>query len=158
MLEDPWARFENASQNVGGSSSLSTSETDPKTLIMSDSMIPQVGDSFFQRNLNPAPEVNNDDTNETKDDIDMSASSSSVISVPENNDENHAQMSLDSSSISGLLDLKKPKEGGGKSLSDSMIPLVGDSMLVSQDDHEAKKGDAEDDEEEREDKVTADLQ
>ena len=56
MLEDPWATLE---EQLKYSSSMDSSAPGPNPSL-SDSLIPQIGDSFFERNINPAPDVEKD--------------------------------------------------------------------------------------------------
>eukprot|EP00095_Tigriopus_kingsejongensis_P008637 maker-scaffold426_size175065-snap-gene-0.29 protein:Tk08637 transcript:maker-scaffold426_size175065-snap-gene-0.29-mRNA-1 annotation:"m-phase-specific plk1-interacting" len=99
MLEDPWARFEQCSN---------ASSADVSMPSMSDSMIPQVGDSFFERNINPAPNVQ--------------ASSTSLDTGGDEADESRTNSASNPESS-----LEKPE------LSESMIPMVGDSILNQND-------------------------
>ena len=70
----------------------------------------QVGESFFERNLNPAP------------DVDVSMEAVEDVDGKDHADEGEGEDSVDE----GAAD-----DGGGTAamLSDSMVPLVGDSIL-----------------------------
>ena len=111
MLEDPWAQFypkddqEQLQQHEDGDNPAD------ETASADDSLRPQVGDSF----LNPAPDVTL-----PEDDPDTPAEDSSKYSSftsATGGDEDKSGDPNDSS------DIQRP------SFSDSMIPLVGDSIL-----------------------------
>ncbi len=105
MLEDPWANLGKNSSKFSESSKNSFSVNDS----LSDSLRPQVGDSV----INPAPEV-----------------SDSFVDDPSqysfNSEKNDAQTTKQSSTSD---DMTLSSEIQEPSLSDSMIPLVGDSIL-----------------------------
>ena len=105
MIEDPWAGlYKNSDQNCKNEKSFDTS--------LSDSLMPQVGDSFYQ--INSAPDVPEDldqTLNATEDLSKYSFNSDSANVESENQPENEDQ------------------KCGKVALSDSMIPLVGDSIL-----------------------------
>lgn len=95
MLEDPWASL----QRFGESEEQDLSDYQPEQPL-SDSMIPQVGDSFLSR-INPAPDVSF-------------------------SGDDGALAQAEDSPTTEAGDVSK---GPVTPLSDSMIPQVGDSLL-----------------------------
>jgi len=111
MLEDPWARLEQQRASTSFTRpEKATNDGEEAGKQLSDSMIPQVGESFFERNLNPAP------------DVDVSMGAVDDTDGKDNADVGEGEDSVDE----GAAD-----DGGGAAavLSDSMVPLVGDSIL-----------------------------
>ena len=80
----------------------------------------QVGESFFERNLNPAPDV---DASMEAVGEEADGGAAEAAGVSEGVDEGAADDSFDAGEDVG--------DGGeaGVQLSDSMVPLVGDSVL-----------------------------
>jgi len=109
MIEDPWAGlYKNSDQNYKNEKSYDMNADTS----LSDSLMPQVGDSFYQ--INSAPDVpdNLDQTLNATEDLSKYSFNSDNANVesenqPENEDQNCGKVAL----------------------SDSMIPLVGDSIL-----------------------------
>lgn len=114
MVEDPWAGlYKNSDQNYKNEKSYDMNADTS----LSDSLMPQVGDSFYQ--INSAPDVpdNLDQTlNATEDLSKYSFNSDNANVESENQTENEDQ------------------NYGKVALSDSMIPLVGDSILERNED------------------------
>ena len=106
MIEDPWAGLYQKDSKIEQNYDMNADTS------LSDSLMPQVGDSFYQ--INSAPDVpdNLDQTlNATEDLSKYSFNSDNANVESENQHENEDQ------------------NCGKVALSDSMIPLVGDSIL-----------------------------
>ena len=116
MLEDPWLELENKAKQADSQIDVFNHSDDSNGDVndaTESSMIPQVGESISER-LNPAPEVD-----------------SFVSDVPsqydetDNNDYETNQSAAPSTSTLEKSDVQEEKQ----QQSDSMIPLVGDSIL-----------------------------
>lgn len=111
MIEDPWAGLYQKDSKIEQNYDMNADTS------LSDSLMPQVGDSFYQ--INSAPDVpdNLDQTlNATEDLSKYSFNSDNANVESENQTENEEQ------------------NCGNVALSDSMIPLVGDSILERNED------------------------
>ncbi len=136
MLEDPWAELERK-KNVqySGAKQENSSDDEAESKKLSESLIPQVGDSFFERNVvDPAP------------DISMSSSYSLA--------DDSGVLPSDEQAVAGAVGSAAVTVGEGKvGLSDSLVPLVGDSLLG--DGGEDGDGDSDDEEEKGEESIQA---
>lgn len=110
MLEDPWSQLMNKNNSANQS--------------LSDSLKPQLGDSMM---INPAPDVPDSLEEDSNNDLSKYSYNS------DKPDANVAEMYPENN-----LDVEVPEEEENESfqrpnLSDSMIPLVGDSILERED-------------------------
>ena len=88
-------------------------------------LTPQVGESFFERNLNPAPDV--DVSMEAADDADGGKDDTEPTTTVMSED---ARTGFEDGEEGDSIDAGADDGGGaGVELSDSMVPLVGDSVL-----------------------------
>ena len=103
-------------------------ENDSRRPGMSDSMIPQLGDSLFERNaINPAPEVELEDEARRSDDDDSGENGSRVETGDSKNQSTENDEDGSTQNSDGAFD--EGDNAVSKPLSDSMVPMVGDSIL-----------------------------
>jgi len=132
MLENPWSDLQ---VNTNTESLNAPSSADVSSVKLSDSMIPQVDDTLLERDMDIKKfedlEEKKGDSNEYSNYSDSSDEDNVVITTGEETRNTQKNISLrpDIDNLDESVD-SKSSNVGDISKSDSMIPLVGDSILA----------------------------
>lgn len=140
MLEDPWADLNRVQSNKDLSSVTTSSSGTLDNAMMSDSMIPQVGDTLLERNQDIQRNTSfEENLEQSKGSIDQSTYNDS------SSDEDNVIITIEETPHKGIdnstkrlgtkllelpVDSHKELNDSEVSKSDSLVPLVGDSVLI----------------------------